>query len=268
MYEFNEAGLDTIKNTLNVAMGKMTELNKLYQEGEWDVETVPEKPVPPVVLRSEAYKAEIKEAEGMKIKVENKDADIKELKLLVRAKGGWTLIWKQSNESYLIFCQFSCCQKYLKKKNLLYSFSSGEEMSEMQVRKDKAEKKLLDATRDSELMREKLQRKLDDMQSLMKRKEKEFEETMDHLQTDIDSLENERGELKNKLKDITKKTLIEGITKSHAFSASAAVLAGSGTPSMVGSTSGSTSMSTGSGLGPMSLGPSVPMPVKVIYFYI
>ena len=132
----------------------------------------------------------------------------------------------------------------------------------MQVRKDKAEKKLLDATRDSELMREKLQRKLDDMQALMKRKEKEFEETMDHLQTDIDSLENERGELKNKLKDITKKTLIEGITKSQAFSSSAAALAGSGgSPSMTGASSGLSSMTGGAG--PMSLGPSVPLPVKV-----
>lgn len=32
------------------------------------------------------------------------------------------------------------------------------------------------------------------------RKEKEFEETMDHLQCDIDSLENERGQLRDKLK--------------------------------------------------------------------
>lgn len=32
------------------------------------------------------------------------------------------------------------------------------------------------------------------------RKEKEFEETMDHLQQDIDSLETERGALRDKLK--------------------------------------------------------------------
>ena len=35
-----------------------------------------------------------------------------------------------------------------------------DEMSELQVRKDKAEKKLADANREAELMREKLQRKL------------------------------------------------------------------------------------------------------------
>ena len=35
--------------------------------------------------------------------------------------------------------------------------------------------------------------------------EKEFEETMDHLQTDIDSLESEKGQLKEKLKSYGKK---------------------------------------------------------------
>lgn len=37
---------------------------------------------------------------------------------------------------------------------------------------------------------------------------------MDHLQADIDSLETEKGELKDKLKNFSKKILIEGINKS------------------------------------------------------
>merc|ERR1712029_361479 len=90
-----------------------------------------------------------------------------------------------------------------------------EEMGEMQVRKDKAEKRLSDAAKESELMREKLQRKLDDAHETLKRKEKEFEDTMDHLQKDLDSLENERGELKNKLKETTMKVLLEGIANKH-----------------------------------------------------
>ena len=69
---------------------------------------------------------------------------------------------------------------------------------------------------------------------MLKRKEKEFEETMDHLQADIESLENERGELKDKMKAMSKKALIEGLTKS-------------------------VSLSPG---GPTSLGPSVPSPVR------
>ena len=117
---------------------------------------------------------------------------------------------------------------------------------EFQVRKDKGEKRLSDATREAELMREKLQRKLDDAHETLKRKEKEFEDTMDHLQKDLDSLESERGELKNKLKETTMKVLLEGIAR--------------GSPSM--SSNASISGSVASGVGPVSMGPSVPAPIK------
>lgn len=43
---------------------------------------------------------------------------------------------------------------------------------------------------------------------------REFEETMDHLQADIDSLESERGELKEKVKIMSKKAFFEGLSKS------------------------------------------------------
>merc|ERR1712147_529646 len=56
----------------------------------------------------------------------------------------------------------------------------------------------------------------------------------DHLQADIESLENERGELKAKMKTMSKKALIEGLTKSVNISPG----------------------------GPTSLGPSVPSPVR------
>merc|ERR1712223_2140158 len=59
----------------------------------------------------------------------------------------------------------------------------------------------------------------------------------DHLQKDLDSLENERGELKNKLKETTMKVLSEGIASKQNVS-----MGGQG--------------------GPISFGPSVPAPVK------
>ena len=37
--------------------------------------------------RANIYKSELREAEGMKVKLENKDLDIKELKLMLRSKG-------------------------------------------------------------------------------------------------------------------------------------------------------------------------------------
>merc|ERR1719420_2223053 len=145
-------------------------MNKALQDGEWDdSKQIVNRPVQPVLLRAEIFKNEIKEAESMKYKLENKDLDIKEMKKTMKMKS--------------------------------------DEMSELQIRKDKAEKKLTDANRDAELMREKLQRKLDDAHQTLKRKEKEFEDTMDHLQKDMDSLESERGELKNKLKETTMKAL-------------------------------------------------------------
>lgn len=36
------------------------------------------------------------------------------------------------------------------------------------------------------------------------RKEKEFEQTLDHLQTDIDALEQEKGTLREKVKGLAK----------------------------------------------------------------
>ena len=80
---------------------------------------------------------------------------------------------------------------------------------------------------------------LDDSYETLHRKEKEFEDTMDHLQNDLTSLENERGELKNKLKETTMKVLLEGIASKQ-----------------------NVSMSGQGGAGPMSFGPSVPAPVK------
>lgn len=59
---------------------------------------------------------------------------------------------------------------------------------------------------------------MDEANQLMKRKETEFEQTMDHLQADIDSLECEKGELKDRLKTYSKKVLIEGIAKNAPVS--------------------------------------------------
>ena len=51
---------------------------------------------------------------------------------------------------------------------------------------------------------------------LLKRKEKEFHETLDHLQLDMDTLEKEKADLKERLMHSSKKVLLEGLTKSAA----------------------------------------------------
>merc|ERR1712223_1911900 len=174
-------GFEIVKSIMSKTIKTIGDQNRALQDGEWDVADIAKEKEErsmisePVVIRAESYKQEIKDAESMKYRLENKEEGLKDMKRSMKERA--------------------------------------EEMSEMQVRKDKAEKRLADATRDAEMVREKLQRKLDDTQALLKRKEKEFEETMDQLQTDIDSLENERGELKNKLKETTEKVLLEGISR-------------------------------------------------------
>lgn len=121
-------------------------------------------------------KKELEETKNLTNKLESKEIDIKEIR------------------------------KALKQKQ--------EELSEMTIRKELAEKKLGNVNKDYELTIEKLQRKLEEAQNNFKKKEKEFEKTLDHLQTDIDSLENERGEMREKLKMYSKKVLIEGMSKS------------------------------------------------------
>ena len=84
--------------------------NRALQDGEWDIadiakeKEVRSKIMEPVVIRAETYKQEIKDAESMKYRLESKEEGLKEMKRSLKEKA--------------------------------------EELSEMQVRKDKAEKRL------------------------------------------------------------------------------------------------------------------------------
>ncbi|XP_011298057.1 dynactin subunit 1 isoform X2 [Fopius arisanus] len=131
--------------------------------------------VSPIQLRAQVVRKESEETKILGRKLETRDVDIREARLALREKQ--------------------------------------EELSEMVLRKELAEKKLATQQHDHEMNIDKLKRKLDEAQNQLKRKEKEFEETMDHLQTDIDSLESEKGQLKEKLKSIGKKvtTPVAGI---------------------------------------------------------
>lgn len=176
-----DLGPESIRLSLQRTQNEICRIANILEKGEYDFDgTVEERPIPPVSLRAQARKNEMKDTEHIRYKLENKEQDIKDLKLT------------------------------LKQKN--------EEFSEMTVRRDLAEKKLSTATRDADITIEKLQRKLDDTLMMLRRKEKEYDETMDHLQSDIESLESEKGELREKLKALNKKTLYEALTKSSPFS--------------------------------------------------
>ncbi|CAG9789716.1 unnamed protein product [Diatraea saccharalis] len=167
LYQQDDHGpVRTIKHALSQVAADVTKLATFAQDKEYDMMSLTnvhvDKPTPPVVLRAQLVKKQLDETKTLTIKLENKEADIKELRKALKAKQ--------------------------------------EELSEMQIRRELGERKLTAAARDAELRAEQLQRRLDDAQNQLKRKEKEFEETMDHLQQDIDSLESERGALRDKLK--------------------------------------------------------------------
>ena len=67
-------------------------------------------------------------------------------------------------------------------------------------------------------------------------------------------MEGEKGELKDKIKDITKQTLFKEINKKIGGGVGA-----------VSPSAGGAAVSAVGGAGPMSIGPSLPMPVKVCF---
>ncbi|XP_062605399.1 LOW QUALITY PROTEIN: dynactin subunit 1-like [Saccostrea cucullata] len=167
---------ECLRTSFGKIVGTMNKVANAMENGEYDFDGTHDKtPVPPVVLRAKTVKAQIAEMDQMKHKMEAKEDSVKELKLEIKKKR--------------------------------------EEVSEMQVRIGLLEKKLENATKDGDSKLDKLQRKHDELLAQLRKKEKEFEETMDALQQDIDTLEQEKIELKERLKILSKKTLIEGITR-------------------------------------------------------
>lgn len=150
----------------------MNKMATAMQEGEYDAEKPQSKSPPPVEQRAAALRAEIMDAEGLGLKLEDRETVIKELKKSLKIKG--------------------------------------EELSEAHVRLSLLEKKLDSASKEADDRVEKIQTKLEETQTLLKKKEKEFEETMDALQADIDQLESEKAELRQRLTNQSKRT-IEGL---------------------------------------------------------
>uniref|UniRef100_A0A8B9ZSH6 Dynein associated protein domain-containing protein n=1 Tax=Anas zonorhyncha TaxID=75864 RepID=A0A8B9ZSH6_9AVES len=184
----------------------------LQHPHQYDADRPQTKPTPPAELRAAALRAEITDAEGLGLKLEDRETVIKELKKSLKIKG--------------------------------------EELSEANVRLSLLEKKLDSASKDADDRVEKIQTKLDETQTLLKKKEKEFEETMDALQADIDQLESEKVELKQRLNNQSKRT-IEGLRGAPA----------SGVASIVSGIAGE-EQQRGVGTGQAAGGGSGPVQVK------
>ncbi|XP_008183208.1 dynactin subunit 1 isoform X5 [Acyrthosiphon pisum] len=180
--ESNNGVTICLKMCISTLAGEIANAAQVILEADLTLPTTDKsKNIPPITERAKQIKSELEETKALRNTIKSKENDILELKMALRSKQ--------------------------------------EEIGELNVRKELAEKKLSTTIHESEISIEKLQRKLDETQQQLKRKSKEYEETMDHLQADIDSLETEKGELKNKLKNFSKKILIEGINKSASMTA-------------------------------------------------
>ncbi|VDI33768.1 dynactin 1, partial [Mytilus galloprovincialis] len=167
---------DTLRKSFGMVAGAMNKLANAMENGEYDFDGTHEKmPLAPVKVRADMLRTQIADIELMKHRMATKDEEIIELK-----------------------------KKLLMKQ---------EELSSQQVRLGLLEKKVENATRDSDDRTDQMQRKMDDQLAQFKKKEKQYEETLDSLQADIDALEQEKYELKERLKVLSKKSLLEGISR-------------------------------------------------------
>ncbi|XP_041928328.1 dynactin subunit 1 isoform X5 [Alosa sapidissima] len=162
---------ECLRQSCSVVIATMNKMATAMQEGEYDAEK-PQTGTPPVAIRAAALRAEFTDAEGRGLKLEDRETVIKELKKSLKIKG--------------------------------------EELSEASVRLSLLEKKLDSSSKDADERVEKIQTQLDETLAVLKKKEKEFEETMDALQADIDQLESEKAELKQRINSQSKMT-IEGL---------------------------------------------------------
>ncbi|KAB5581891.1 hypothetical protein PHYPO_G00180780 [Pangasianodon hypophthalmus] len=177
---------ECLRQSCSVVIATMNKMATAMQEGEYDSEK-PQTGMAPVEVRAAALRAEITDAEGLGLKLEDRETVIKELKKSLKIKG--------------------------------------EELSEANVRLSLLEKKLDSASKDADERVEKIQTILDETQALLKKKEKEFEETMDALQADIDQLEAEKTELRQRINSQSKMT-IEGLRGNPASGIASIVTGG------------------------------------------
>ncbi|XP_034019960.1 dynactin subunit 1-like isoform X1 [Thalassophryne amazonica] len=187
---------ECLRQSCSSIIATMNKMATAMQEGEYDADK-PQGKIPPVEIRAATLRAEMTDAEGLGVKLEDRETVIKELKKSLKIKG--------------------------------------EELSEANVRLSLLEKKLDTSTKDADERVEKIQTKLDHSLVLLKKKEKEFEETMDALQADIDQLEAEKAELKQRISNQSKMT-IEGL-RGPATSGIASIVqgcAGGGLSSVAG----------------------------------
>lgn len=167
---------DCIREGLAQIRHLVAEISVAVENGEYDFDgnKLP-KPQEPCALRAAAHKQAQVDLEGCRVKLEGKEEEIRELQLSLKTKVS--------------------------------------ELSEMSVRVSLAEKRLDNVGKGSEEKVSRLEQRVEQLESQQKRKDSEHEQAIDALQSDVEVLEQEKAELKEKLKSLSKKALFEGLIK-------------------------------------------------------
>ncbi|XP_065560764.1 dynactin subunit 1-like isoform X4 [Artemia franciscana] len=177
----DNAALESVVAGLRGSFSAIDKIAQCFVDGEYDFDGTPEQKAPaPVTLRAQHFKAEMKNLESLRSKIEQKEQEIRDLRALIKLKQ--------------------------------------EEVSELNIRRDLSDKKLNSTLKDAELSIERLNRKLEDAEIMLARKDKEFEETIEHLQQDLKEMEIERNELKEKNLALSKRIVFESIAKGSVSS--------------------------------------------------
>lgn len=192
IYEQDDRGpAQNYKSILTQSANCLQQIAQHLLEKEYEILSTDnqrqEKSLTPIILRAQLIKKQLEQKNVLAATLENREADIKQLKLAAKMKQN--------------------------------------ELSEMQIRKDLAEKKLTVMQAEYEHTVEKWKRQYEEAKVHLQQKEKEFEVTMDHLQGDIEALENEKLSLREKLKlTVAKRSESPFLTSNNTVSSSLASL--------------------------------------------
>uniref|UniRef100_A0A0X3NQ18 Dynactin subunit 1 n=1 Tax=Schistocephalus solidus TaxID=70667 RepID=A0A0X3NQ18_SCHSO len=153
------------------------------EHGEYDFDgTKKTKSQEPVILRSIAHRRAQADLESCKGKLELKEEEVRELHVALKMRA--------------------------------------DELSEMAVRVNLAEKKAESSGKGNLEKIARLEQRLQQSLSEQKTTEKEYEQALGTLQADVEALEKENAELKEKLRSFSKKAIFDGFVKAPATTSS------------------------------------------------
>ncbi|KAK6109864.1 Dynein associated family protein [Brugia pahangi] len=185
---------EIIKNDMLTLKSILAKLAEQLDSGSLEVETDNKKPFPPLLERAHARKQDAAETEELRWQLEKKENEISDLKKTLRSKA--------------------------------------DDISNYRLRLEMADKKIETSGKADESRVLSLQLRCDELQSELKRRRDEYEETMDAIQRDLEACEKENIELKERARNMSKKALLMNLSNNLTSS-------GSSLPSTPTATSGS-----------------------------